>query len=372
MPSAIVHPAIQHPVLVRLISRAVGAPEGALSWETLAGLAASPHALSRLLLGLQDALEEQDQALAKLQSLLDDSSTEALRLNRSLEERAQKLEQALAEREAQQRALEEARQRLLSQEKMASIGTLAAGIAHEINTPTQFVGDNLSFLNDAFRDLMAVAEELLAGRPGYQPPAGTMDLEFLRTEIPAALQQSVEGLERVAKIVRSVKEFSHPGATGRLAVDLNRAIQSTLTVCRNEWKYVAEVECDLAPDLPLVPCVPGEINQVLLNLIINAAQAIQDRPGPGGGDGRIWVSTRLDGKGVRVRVADNGCGIPAEAASRVYDPFFTTKEVGRGTGQGLAIARSVVANHGGEIGFAPRPGGGTEFTLWLPLAGSPT
>jgi signal transduction histidine kinase len=251
----------------------------------------------------------------------------------------------------------------------------AAGIAHEINTPTQFVGDNISFLSDAFSDLLTVVEELLPAKPGYSTPVGVMELGFLREEIPAALKQSQEGLERVAKIVRSVKEFSHPGATGRLAVDLNRAVQSTLTVCRNEWKYVAEVETDLDAALPLVPCLPGEINQVLLNLIVNAAQAIEDRRAKEAEPraGRIVARTRREGEMVRISIQDNGCGIPEAVAGRVFDPFFTTKEVGRGTGQGLAIARSVVVNkHQGELSFDTVPGQGTTFHLVLPLAGSPT
>jgi signal transduction histidine kinase len=341
-------------------------------WQALAD---SPKALSRFVLAVEAAFEDQDQALAQQQRLLDESSAEALRLNQSLKERAESLEQALQAREKDQQDLNEARQRLLNQEKLASIGTLAAGIAHEINTPTQFVGDNLSFLNDAFKDLLRVVEGLLQAQPGYKAPEGVMDLDFLRAEIPDALSQSLEGLERVAKIVRSVKEFSHPGSTGRLAVDLNRAIQSTLTVCRNEWKYVAEVRTELEPELPLLPCVPGEVNQVLLNLVVNAAQAIEDRQRQSGQSqlsGEIAVRTRREGGRIHVSVQDNGCGIPTEVAGRIFDPFFTTKEVGRGSGQGLAIARSVIVNHGGELSFETRPGEGSTFHLWLPLAGSPT
>jgi signal transduction histidine kinase len=368
-------PLVAHPLIAQLIQAALGqAPEAPLNGDWLPALCDS-DALTRFLDRLQEAVEQQERDLAQRERQLELSHRQALLLNQRLEERAQTLEAALRAREQDHQDLADVRQRLLNQEKLASIGTLAAGIAHEINTPTQFVGDNISFLSDAFSDLLTVVEELLPAKPGYSTPVGVMELGFLREEIPAALKQSQEGLERVAKIVRSVKEFSHPGATGRLAVDLNRAVQSTLTVCRNEWKYVAEVETDLDAALPLVPCLPGEINQVLLNLIVNAAQAIEDRRAKEAEPraGRIVVRTRREGDMVRISIQDNGCGIPEAVAGRVFDPFFTTKEVGRGTGQGLAIARSVVVNkHQGELRFDTVPGQGTTFHLLLPLAGSPT
>jgi signal transduction histidine kinase len=372
---AVPEPLVTHSIITRLVQAALGRDgERTLQGDWLPALC-SPDALTQFLSGLQEALWKQARDMAERETQLALSNQEAKELSGRLADRAQRLEEALAARERDHAALAEARERLLNQEKLASIGTLAAGIAHEINTPTQFVGDNISFLADAFSDLFAVIDQLLPANPGYSTPVGMMDLGFLREEIPAAIKQSQDGMERVAKIVRSVKEFSHPGATGRLAVDLNRAVESTLTVCRNEWKYVAEVETDLDPVLPLVPCLPSEINQVLLNLIVNAAQAIDDRrkqqaePTPG----RIRVSTRLEDAQVRISIQDNGCGIPAEVAGRVYDPFFTTKEVGRGTGQGLAIARSVVVKkHNGELSFETEPGAGTTFHLLLPLAGSPT
>ena len=371
------HAVVYHPVLDHLIRQATGISAGILhSEDWITRLQARPVALADLVQRLQQTLEQQDCDLATQQKLLDRSNAEALKLNQALQDRAEKLESALRANEKDHEDLIQARQCLLNQEKLASIGTLAAGIAHEINTPTQFVGDNISFLNDAFRDVLVIMEQLLAAQPNFKAPDDVMDLDFLREEIPGALKQSVEGLERVAKIVLSVKEFSHPGATGRLAVDLNRAIQSTLTVCRNEWKYVAEVETDLDPNLPLVPCIPGEINQVLLNLVVNAAQAIEDRQKQQMDkqlSGHITLRTRREDDVVHISVSDNGCGIPESVSSRIFDPFFTTKEVGRGTGQGLAIARSViVAKHQGELSFDSKPGEGTTFHLFLPLAGSPS
>ena len=198
--------------------------------------------------------------------------------------------------------------------------------------------------------------------------AGKADLEYLVAEIPKALAQSLEGVGRVATIVRSMKEFSHPGSDDMQPVDINRALESTLTVCRNEWKYLADAVMNFDQALPLVTCLPGACNQVFLNLIINAAHAISDRQKGGTADrGTITVSTRCDGPWVEIRVADTGTGIPEHFRTKVFDPFFTTKEVGRGTGQGLAIARSVVVDkHGGTLSFETEIGRGTEFVVRLP------
>lgn len=268
---------------------------------------------------------------------------------------------------------------LVQAQKLESIGQLAAGIAHEINTPTQFIGDNLRFLSDAFTELQplwdACMSEHVACDASTRIPlecavegADFADIRYLVNEVPMAISQSLEGVERVAKIVRSMKEFSHPGNEEKQAIDLNRAIESTLTVCRNEWKYVADVVTDFDPELPAVTCLPGECNQVLLNLIINASHAIADVPGDNASQkGTITVSTRKLNDSVEIRVADTGTGIPKEVRSRVFDPFFTTKEVGRGTGQGLAIARSVVVEkHGGSLTFETEMGRGTTFIIRLP------
>ncbi|HEX5445738.1 MAG TPA: ATP-binding protein, partial [Pirellulales bacterium] len=201
--------------------------------------------------------------------------------------------------------------------------------------------------------------------------AEAADLDYLVEEIPKAIEQSLEGVERVAGIVRAMKEFAHPGTPEKTPVDLNRAIQSTITVARNEWKYVADVVTELDHDLPPVPCLPGEINQVVLNLVVNSAHAIGDMVAAGRmARGEIRVSTRLDGEWTEIRVADNGAGIPLEIHSKIFDPFFSTKGVGKGTGQGLAIAHSVVRDkHGGEIRFESETGKGTTFIIRLPMNG---
>lgn len=271
-------------------------------------------------------------------------------------------------------------------QKMESIGQLAAGIAHEINTPTQYIGDNARFLQESFADLrpLLIACRQLRDAPEAAPAEQNLlrqvrqaveqlDVDYLLDEIPKAICQSLEGVSRVATIVRSMKDFSHPGSEEKQAVDLNAAIASTITVSRNEWKYVAEMVTDFDPELPRVVCLPGDINQVVLNLIINAAHAIADKLGPAPtAKGRITLGTRRDGDWVEIRVEDTGVGIPKEIRNRVYDPFFTTKPVGRGTGQGLAIAHSIVTEkHGGTIHFESELGQGTKFYIRLPLRPSP-
>jgi len=197
----------------------------------------------------------------------------------------------------------------------------------------------------------------------------TADLEYLTGEIPSAIEQSLEGVERVAKIVRAMKEFSHPGTTEKTQMDLNHAIESTLTVCRNEWRYVAEVVTEFDSGLPLVQCLPGEINQTVLNIVVNAAHAIGDIARDANGTkGTITISTKRDGDWAEIRIRDTGTGIPEHARARVFDPFFTTKGVGKGTGQGLAIAHSVVVDkHGGTICFETENGKGTTFIIRLPF-----
>ncbi|MFQ5506905.1 MAG: sensor histidine kinase, partial [Planctomycetota bacterium] len=199
------------------------------------------------------------------------------------------------------------------------------------------------------------------------------DLSYLAEEIPRAIGESLEGVERVSGIVGAMKEFSHPGGRSMSQVDLNHAIQSTITVSRNEWKYVSELVTDLDPALPPVPCLPGEIHQVILNIIVNAAHAIggQGPTGGSGAKGTITVSSRLEGDWAEIRIADTGSGIPEEIRARIFDPFFTTKEVGKGTGQGLAIAHAtVVKKHGGELSFETEMGKGTVFIVRLPLSPS--
>jgi len=268
-------------------------------------------------------------------------------------------------------------------QKLESIGQLAAGIAHEINTPTQYVGDNTRFVQDSFGDLETVLGKfghlLESARTGITPPEliaevekeiQLADVEYLLEEIPHALQQSLEGINRIAKIVQSMKDFAHPGSHEKKAADLNKAIESTITVARNEWKYVAEMETRFDETLPPVPCLLGEFNQVVLNMIINASHAIADAISTGIIDkGKITVTTHnLDHQWAEIRIIDTGTGIPLQARSRIFDPFFTTKEVGKGTGQGLAISHNVIVEkHKGQLLFETEMGQGTTFIIRLPL-----
>jgi len=265
-------------------------------------------------------------------------------------------------------------------QKLESVGRLAAGVAHEINTPVQFVSDSVHFVRDAVADLASVVGKLQAVRAAVQAdePAQQMaqeageaeehaDLSYLFENLPPALDRALEGLERVATIVRSMKEFAHPDQREMTAVDLNRAVQNTLAISRNEYKLVADVDDDLG-ELPPVTCHAGEVNPVVLNIIVNAAQAIEDVVKGTDCKGRITVRTRREGGEVVISIADTGGGIPDAARDRIFDPFFTTKEVGRGSGQGLAIARSVIVDkHRGQLTFETAPGKGTTFFIRLPL-----
>ncbi len=271
---------------------------------------------------------------------------------------------------------------LAQAQKLESIGQLAAGIAHEINTPIQYIGDNTRFLSDAFADLARAirAYQRLAEavRSEKRSPAAIqavneisrkIDLAYLLEEIPTAIQQSLEGIEHVAGIVLAMKKFSYRGTEEKTCVDINEALKSTVTVARNEWKYVAEVQLDLDPDLPQVPCLPGELNQIFLNIVVNAAHAIEAVVGKGTGrKGTIGIRTRRRDRFVEIAISDTGCGIPPEIRSRIFDPFFTTKEVGKGTGQGLAISHNVVVEkHHGTLTFESEPGKGTTFYIRLPV-----
>jgi two-component system NtrC family sensor kinase len=270
---------------------------------------------------------------------------------------------------------------LLAAQRLASVGTLAAGIAHEINTPVQFVSDSIIFLRSAVGDLFAFLGKLqrlqravLEGAPTGAVVAECTaaeedaDLPYIRENVPGAFDRCVDGLGRVATIVRSLKEFAHPSGKEMSAVDLNRAIQSTLTIARNEYKYVAELDVELG-EIPSVICHGDEINQVILNILVNAAHAIEEVVRGSDRKGRIWVRTEQQGDSVLISIGDTGGGIPPHVLGRIFDPFFTTKEVGKGTGQGLAIARTIVReNHHGEIAVETTVGEGTTFRVRLPIA----
>jgi len=267
-------------------------------------------------------------------------------------------------------------------QKLESVGQLAAGIAHEINTPIQYIGDNMRFIQESFAGLdqllrsyqkLASAVQAKTITPEVlvelETASSETDIEYLSKEIPLAVQQSLEGVARVAKIVQAMKEFSHPGVKERMAINLSQAIETTITVACSEWKYIAEMETDFDPALPPVPCLAGELNQVFLNLIVNAAHAIGDVvKNTEGTKGVIKISTRRNGPWAEIAISDSGAGIPEPIRHRIFDPFFTTKEVGKGTGQGLAIAWStVVEKHGGQLSFESTVGKGTTFTIRLPI-----
>jgi signal transduction histidine kinase len=271
---------------------------------------------------------------------------------------------------------------LTAAQKLESVGRLAAGVAHEINTPVQFVSDNVQFARAsmtaiatvilAYRALQEAAHQggnVLEAATRAKQAEAAVELDYLMKDIPLALEGAVEGLARIATIVRSMKEFAHPDQAEKTLADLNQAIRSTLVIAHNEYKYVAEIDTQFG-ELPLVPCYLGEINQVVLNLIINAAHAISDVIKDTGSLGKLTISTRFDADAdaVEVVIADSGSGIPESARNRIFDPFFTTKEVGKGTGQGLAIAHSVIVKkHGGTLRFETECGKGTAFFIRLPV-----
>jgi PAS domain S-box-containing protein len=271
----------------------------------------------------------------------------------------------ITERKRAEEALRESERQLRLAQKLESIGQLAAGIAHEINTPVQYIGDNAQFLSSAFQDLLRVVEQ-------HPTTAGDgtadVDVPYLRSEIPNAIVQMQEGVDRVAKIVRAMKRFAHPGPAEKAPIDIHQAIESTILVSRNEWKYVADLTTEFDAEMPPVPCIAGEFNQVLLNLIVNATHAIADVVKESGGKGAIRIRTRRNGDFAEIRVSDTGGGIPEGIRSKVFDPFFTTKAVGKGTGQGLAIAYSIIVQkHRGTIRFESETGKGTTFVIQLPL-----
>jgi PAS domain S-box-containing protein len=256
-------------------------------------------------------------------------------------------------------------ERIAQSQRLEAVGQLAAGIAHEINTPVQYVGDNLRFIQDALVELLPAID------------AGVESLAYYRDELPLSVSQALDGTARIAEIVRAVKAVAHPGDESKTVIDLNTIVETAIAVSRSEWRYVAEVQTDLDRTLPPLVCLAGEMHQVILNLLVNAAQAIAEaqRGAPGLGSQRtgcIRVRTRLVGDAIEIAIGDNGMGISEAIQARVFDPFFTTKPVGKGTGQGLALAHRVVTSHAGQITFTSVPGHGTEFTIRLPLAGDAT
>jgi signal transduction histidine kinase len=302
-------------------------------------------------------------------------TAELVQSNKALEAEIQERKRAEQDRVALERELAQI-------QKMESLGTLAGGIAHEINTPVQYVGENLRFLRESIAGLSQVLSKYRALAQSAQSEGvltdevaevatsvETADLEFLRQEMPASIDQSLEGIDRISEIVRAIGEFSHPDAKEKTAIDINHAIATTLTVAKNQTKYVADVETDFDTSLPPVTCLPGEFNQVVLNLLVNAAHAIEETKSEH--KGRITLATRRLADQVEIRISDTGAGIPEAIRKKIFDPFFTTKEPGKGTGQGLAICHTIITKkHGGTINVSSEPGEGTTFVVRLPLDGS--
>jgi len=284
----------------------------------------------------------------------------------------QSVEDSRIKKELQERVetREQERDRLAAELRMAqkleAVGRLAAGVAHEINTPMQFVSDNVTFLSESVDDLAKVIGAYRVDRQRGDEAAEEVEADYLLAELPKAMQRAREGIKRVTDIVRAMKEFSHQRADARSSADINKAIQTTLEVARSEYKHIAIIDLKLEP-LPLVPSNVGELNQVFLNMLVNAAHAIE-ASGKDVSSGRITIATSHVGADVVITFQDNGCGIEPGNLEKVFDPFFTTKEIGKGTGQGLAISRSIVVDrHGGALEVHSIVGTGTKFTIRLPV-----
>jgi signal transduction histidine kinase len=262
-------------------------------------------------------------------------------------------------------------------QKLESIGHLAAGVAHEINTPIQFVTDNAHFLKDSFAEicvLLRAKGSLLASIKEENTPIQNsrnelenIDVSYLIQEIPAAIEQSIEGLQRITKIVRAMKEFSYTDTEAKVLFNVNQAIQNTIQVSKSEWKTIANIKVDLDESLPEIPGYPADMRQVILNMIINAAHAVASVQSVTKQMGEIAISTSSEGNNIKIQISDTGAGIPNLIRSKIFDPFFTTKEIGKGTGQGLAICHSIIVKkHNGIIILDSEVGKGTVFTILLP------
>jgi signal transduction histidine kinase len=314
------------------------------------GLSPAPSELEDFLATVDAAYCQADRDREMVERSLELASQELLQRNRQLREDIERRKQLEVE--------------LAQAEKLRAVGQLASGIAHELNTPIQYVSDNVSFLERAFGKL---AVQVTKSISASLPPRARKELDFIYANVPGALDAAVEGCRRVAEIVSAMNIFAHADSNDFAAADINRALTSTLTVAQHAIRYAADVTLDLG-ELPEVECRVGDLNQVFLNLIVNAAHAVAERYGSDGQRGHIHLATRVRDERVVIEVTDDGCGITDAVRGRVFEPFFTTKSVGQGTGQGLAISRSIiVVKHGGALGFVSTPGQGTTFTIELPI-----
>ena len=300
-------------------------------------------------------------ALRRLYSGLEERNQELLASQHSLSTLNATLEQRVAERTAQ----------LAEVNRMEALGSLAGGIAHEINTPTQYVRDNLSFIKDSLNGLLdfAAASQTMIAAGQWDKDQLTakleeLELDYLTTELPAAADQAIQGIDRISKIVQAIKEYCYPTSKTPSLIDVNHLIEMVSTVTRNQWKYVGELVFQLEDNLPPITAIEGEINQVLVNLIVNAAQAIGEKHESQ--PGSIIIGTKASQNGVELSVKDTGCGIKPENIDHIFQMFFTTKPPGQGTGQGLAITEAIIHRHGGKISVTSELGRGSTFTVWLP------
>ena len=340
-----------HPLLKRQLKRQFGSPE------------AVPESLQEFFERINVDYEkgDADHALA-LHSLGE--------MSRELNERNETLRRERDEQVALAKSLEEAHNQLLQSEKMASIGQLAAGVAHEINNPVGYVNSNLKSLDTFTQDLLTLvdayersAEHLPTdAQESLSTLREQLDIDFLKTDVVALLRESQEGIDRVKKIVQDLKDFSHVDDGNFNWADLHLGLNSTLNIVNNEIKYKADVFKEYG-DIPMVECLPSQLNQVFMNLLVNAAHAM-----PVDVRGKITVRTGMNAEDmVCVEVSDNGSGIPKENLTRIFDPFFTTKPVGKGTGLGLSLAYGIVKKHGGCIEVSSTVGVGTTFRILLPV-----
>lgn len=288
----------------------------------------------------------------------------------------------IRDKKAAENEMDKLNQELKMAQKLEAIGQMASGIAHEINTPTQYVGDHIDFLKTAYDDLkdvidlyaesfekVPVTNEKNEALELIEELKEDIDMEFLNEEIPTAFDNCQEGVKQISKIVKAMKGFGHPGNDVKEAVDINLALENTITVCKNEWKYVAELKTDFEEGLPMLNCFPGELNQVFLNMIVNAAHAIEGKiKNTDATKGVITVHTKYKEDYIHVDIQDDGTGIPEKSRDKIFDPFYTTKGIGKGTGQGLAISHSIVVEkHAGKLDFTTENDVGTTFHIRLPL-----